>query len=69
MKIKHGDHEHEVFLLDSGTSEVEIEVDGEAFTYAEADRHMDGRVRKSWMRGCAEELCDDGLLVADDDPA
>jgi len=67
MRIRHGDHEHDVFLLDSGTMDTEIEVDGVSVTYTEADRTSDGLVRPCWLKESARQACDDGLLEDDDE--
>jgi len=62
MRVDHGDHRHDVYLLDSGTMDTEVEVDNKTFTYLEADRCRDGQVKASWLRWVAEDVCDNGLL-------
>jgi hypothetical protein len=62
MRVKHGDHEHEVFLSDDGTLDTVIAVDGREVRYSEADRSGDGSVKGAWLREAAIEACDDGLL-------
>ena len=66
MTVKHGDHEHQVYLSDDGTLDTVIEVDGVEVRYSEADRFSDGRVKNSWLRESAIEACNDGLLVEDE---
>jgi hypothetical protein len=63
MKIKHGaDCVHEVYLLDDGTPDTVVEVDGHEVRYVEADRRRDGSVKTAWLVGVAVEACIDGLL-------
>lgn len=62
MIVKHGDHEHTVYLGDDGTMDTVVEVDGQEVRYSEADRFEDGRVKNAWLREAAIEACDDGLL-------
>jgi hypothetical protein len=62
MRVKHGDHSHEVYLCDDGTLDTVITVDGHEARFSEADRHSDGSVKEAWLREAAIEACDDGLL-------
>jgi len=62
MNINHGNHSHEVSLLDDGTLDTCISVDGREARFSEADRHQDGRVKAVWLANAARELCEDGEL-------
>jgi hypothetical protein len=67
MKVKHGDHYHEVYLSDDGTLDTVIEVDGTEVRHSEADRFDDGEVKREWLRMAAIAACDDGLIGEDDE--
>lgn len=62
MNIKHGDHAHEVSLLDDGTLDTCISVDGREARFSEADRNSSGRVKAAWLANAARDLCDTGEL-------
>ena len=66
MRVKHDDHYHEITLLDSGTLDTEVEVDGIAMAYsqeyAEPYRTTDGRMTAAGLRRMACDACDDDCL-------
>ncbi len=66
MKFKHGDHKHEVFLLDDGTLDTVISVDGKEQRYsqefASGFRNRWGGMTFGGLRAMAEDACDAGLL-------
>jgi len=69
MKITHDcpQGSHEVFLMDDGTLDTVIEIDGIEFRYAEADRLESGDVKYTWFKETAREACDAGDLLTEDD--
>lgn len=63
MKVRHGcGRQHDVTLLDDGTLDTVVEVDGTEIRFSEADRREDGSVETRWLREAAIEACQDGLL-------
>lgn len=65
MRIKHGDHQHEVWLGDDGTLDTVIDVDGIEVRfsgeYASTYRRKDGSMTARGLRELAMEACNDGL--------
>jgi hypothetical protein len=66
MRVRHGDHTHEVTLLDDGTLDTVLDVDGHEVRHCEAERSDDGSVRMAWLRDAARSACDEGLIGDDD---
>jgi hypothetical protein len=62
MQARHGDHTHDVYVMDDGTLDTVILVDGQELRMEYADRDASGEVRPSWLRDAARDACDDGLL-------
>ena len=66
MNFRHEDHRHDVTLLDDGTMDTVIQVDGQEFRFSEADRDgQSGVVRCSWFKEQATMLCEEGCLDAE----
>jgi hypothetical protein len=60
MRIRHDDHEHEVFLGDDGTLDTVITVDGIDVRYGETDeyRDADGAMTRRGLRALAIDACE-----------
>lgn len=66
MRFVHLDHIHDVVLVDDGTLDTVIRVDGRECRFDSDDtveyRRPNGSMRTEGLRSMAEEACDVGLL-------
>lgn len=64
MQVSHGDHKHEVQLLDDGTLDTVVAIDGHEvrFMSDEVIRDREGGVVVRWLREQVREACNDSLL-------
>ena len=66
MIIRHGNHEHDVQVLDNGTLDTLIKIDETEITYEMAERDEDGTISEEWLKDVTRDACVDGLLEGEE---
>jgi hypothetical protein len=69
MRIRHGDHEHDVYLFDDGTLDTVITVDSTDIRFDDCREYRDdeGTIDRRGLRALAIDACHSGLIGDHDD--